>query len=173
MNRYAASSVCAVLAGCLFGCGSTYQVRSEPGAEESLNAFNIDAYDRSGTIALEDGREVDARNVRVTPDSTYFMGGKSRAAAVVPFRSVRTVVFKNHVIGFLEGFGIGAFLGAGVGLALGSSSKGGAHSGLEIDAAGIALIFGAAGALLGGVPGSLIGHSYEYQFVPSVGDARK
>jgi hypothetical protein len=156
------------------GCGSTSLVSTSAGGEESLNTFNVDAYDRSGTIVFHDGGEVDARNIRARTDSTLFMKEDAKTVSAVPTHTINKVVFINCGVGLLEGIGFGAVGGVVTGLALSGGGGSNEHSfGWGADMAAITLFFGAAGGVVGGIPGVIIGHSYEYQFVTTAAGTKK
>jgi hypothetical protein len=54
-------------------------VSSSLNTDPSLNTFNVYAYERSATLVFQDGREVDARNITASPDSTRFLNEKTDA----------------------------------------------------------------------------------------------
>jgi len=91
--------ICGVLVFSILqmGCSSSYVV-------SSFSTFNADAYDRSGVIEIQDGRELDARNIKTGLDSTRFLNKTTDAKAVAPTHSIKTIVFTNHGVGFLAGF---------------------------------------------------------------------
>ncbi len=164
---------CVLLVSLLFsiGCSSSYEVSSSPDADPSFNTFNVDAYDRSGTIVFQDGRELGARNIMVSKDSTRFLNENTNATTVVPTFTIQKVVFKKRFAGFLEGFWMGALVGvpAGVGLVVFGMPEG------EGESYVIAAVFvgGLVGGLIGGISGFVIGHSYEYQFPTSADSTKK
>jgi hypothetical protein len=146
------------------GCGSSSIVSSSGHGDRTFEAFNVDAYDRSGTISFNDGSELYARNIVVAADSTRFLIEETGEARAVSTQTVSNVIFKNHGIGFLEGFGIGLAAGSLAVLALSADSSPSREFGSDY------LLFfmavgGGAGGVLGGIPGVIIGHSYDYQFV--------
>ncbi len=162
------------------GCGSSNVVSSSPDSELSFNAFNVDAYDRSGTIVFQDEKALDARNIIASNDSTRFLNESTNLTTVVPTFTIRKVIFTNHGVGFLEGFGWGAGIGLVSGAALGliatngqtsSHSFGGADD-LSVILA-VAGLGGAAGGVAGGIWGVAAGHSYEYQFRTSTDSEKK
>ena len=161
---------CFLVASLLFciGCSSSYEVSSSSNIDPSFDTFNVDAYDRSATIVFQDGRELDARNIVASPDSTRFLNEKTDAITVVPTHTIKKVVFTNRGIGFLEGFAWGALIGAATVLAVSAASPSQGHefSGTEWTLFFMALGAGT-GGVIGGIPGVIIGHSYEYQFVTS------
>jgi hypothetical protein len=162
---------CVLLVLLLFsiGCSSSYEVSSSPDADPSFNTFNVDAYDRSGTIVFQDGRELGARNIMVSQDSTRFLNKKTYAASVVPTHTIKKVVIINHGVGFLEGLGWGAGIGIVSGATLGVIGSTSKYSGSTAeDVAWATLTVGAMGAAvggaIGGIWGVIAGHSYEYEF---------
>ncbi len=161
---------CVLVGSLLFciECSSSYMVSSSLGAEESFSTFNADAEGRSGTIVFQDGRKLDAQNIIASPDSTLFLNGETGAITLVPTQTIRKVVLTSHGVGFLEGFGWGALVGSAIVLAIYTGDSG--HT-IELDPAGVigfVLLFGGgAGGVIGGIPGLIMGHSNEYQFVSS------
>jgi hypothetical protein len=143
------------------GCSSSSVV-------SSFEAFNADAEGRSGTIVFQDGRKLDVHNILAFPDSTHFLNEGTSAVFVVPTRTIKNVVFTDRGIGFLEGFGFGALAGSLTVLAISAASpaKGGEFSGVDY-LLFFMLIGGGAGGVVGGIPGLIIGHSHEFQFVTS------
>lgn len=149
-----------LLMSCLIlgGCSSTSVVTS-------FEAFNAEAEGRNGTMEFRDGRKMDVHHVLAFADSTHFWNEGTGAATVVPTRTIRRVFFLNRFAGFLEGFGFGA-LGGGV--AVLALSAAGPNTG-EFAGADYVVLFtllgAGAGGVIGGIPGVIIGHSEEYQFV--------
>ena len=141
------------------GCSSSSVV-------SSFNTFNVDVYDRSATIVFHNGSELDGRNIIASPDSTRFLNEKTDAITVVPTHTIRTVVLTSAGAGFLDGLEWGAGIGAVMGFTLGYI----AHGSGEHDVAysmGAGAIEAAVGGVIGGIIGVGVGHSYNYQFVPS------
>ena len=157
-----------------FGCSSSYEVSGTPGAEYSLDSFNVEAYDRSGTIVYQDRTKVEGRNFVAMPDSVHFVNAFTEVTTVVPIRSVQKIILKNHWIGWLEGFGWGALIVASaVAVMAGASpSDGGGRFGSGWTVFFVALGAGA-GGVIGGFLGLIIGHSYEYQFGKVVDTTKK
>jgi hypothetical protein len=150
----------------LMGCSSSYVVSSSPKSDPSFSAFNSTAEGRSGTVVLQDGREIGAQNIIASPDSILYQNVETRAIAVVPTNTVKKVVLTNHLTGALDGFGWGAACGAVIVMILSavSPSSGGEFSGTAYAVFFMAIGAGA-GGVIGAIPGALIGHSSEYQFV--------
>jgi len=159
------------------GCSSSYEVSSSPDAETSFDTFNVDAYDRSGTIVFQDGRELDARNIIASTDSTRFLNEKTDAITVVPTHTIKEVVFTSHGVGFLDGLEWGAGIGAVTGVTLGLLGSRSGNGAWGSDVAGISMGFGAIGAavggVIGGIWGGIAGHSYENQFPASTDSTKK
>lgn len=131
----------------------------------SFETFNSDAQGRSATIIFQDGRKVDARNILAFPDSTHFVNEGTSAITVVPTHTMKKVVFINRGMGFLEGFGVGALIGSATVLALNAISPSSGEFGGADYVILFALLGGGAGGVIGGIPGVIIGHTYEYNFV--------
>jgi hypothetical protein len=161
-------TVAGVLFGILVlssGCSSSYQVSSSSNADPSFETFNVEAYNRSGTVVFHDGKEPDARNIVASPDSTRFVMEPFHEMTAVSTRTIKKIVFTNHGIGLLEGFGWGALGGAVTVLAIFAASP---NPGSELSEPWIVAAFTAVGAgvggVIGGIPGVIMGHSYEYNF---------
>jgi hypothetical protein len=165
---------CFLLVSLLFsiGCSSSYEVSSSPNGGSSLNAFNVEASDRNGTIVFQDGSELNVSNIIASPDSTRFLNEKTNAITVVPTHTVRGVVITNHGVGSLEGLGWGALVGSATAAVLLAVSPG-----VEIDSDSVVwavLLFGGVpGAVVGGIWGAIAGHSYEYQFPTTANSTKK
>jgi hypothetical protein len=160
-----------VLVFCILqlGCSSSYEVSSSPTGDSSFTTFNVDASDRSGVIVFQDDSDLDARNIAAAPDSIRFLNEKTNAITAMPTHTVKKVVFKNHGVGFLEGFGWGAGIGIVSGAILGligSTSKYSGSTGEDVAWATLTLgaIGGAVGGVIGGIWGVAAGHSYRYEF---------
>lgn len=156
------------------GCSSSHEVSSSPTGGSSFTTFNADAYERNGTIVFQDGRELAARNFIASTDSTRFLIATTDAIAVVPTHTIKEIVFTNHGVGFLEGFGWGAGIGIVSGAILGligSTSKYSGSTGEDVAWATLTLgaIGGAVGGVIGGIWGVAAGHSYRYEFPPTKG----
>jgi hypothetical protein len=151
----------------LIGCSSSYVVSSSPDGDPSFNTFNTDTYDRSVVVVFRDHRELDARNIVASTDSTCFLNETTGSTTVVPTHTVKEVIFRSHGAGFVDGLlwggGFGAILGAVGGLASGEGGGG---------AVFVAVAVGASTGLIGGLVGLGIGHRYEYQF-PATNSAKK
>ncbi len=169
-----------VLVFCIFemGCSSSHEVSSSSIGDSSFTTFNVDVYERSGTIVFQDGRELAARNIRASSDSTRFLTEENEAITVVPTHTIKKVVITNHGVGFLEGLGWGAGIGLVSGAALGligSTSKYSGSTGEDVAWATLTLgaIGGAVGGVIGGIWGVVAGHSYEYQYPTSADNTKK
>jgi hypothetical protein len=166
VNRKTVACVALASFFCCAGCSSSYVVSSLPNAGKSFPAFNHDAYDRSGTIRFHDGSEMDARNIVASPDSLRFLSEETAATTVVSTRSVASVEFTNHLTGLLEGAGWGALGGGVTMLAIRAAAgpNGGEMSGWSYDLF-FTFLGAAGGAVIGGIPGAIIGHSHSYRFM--------
>jgi len=165
---------CVLLVSLLFwiGCSSSYEVSSSPNTDPSFKTFNVEAHDRRATIVFQDGRELDARNIVASPDSTRFLNETTDVTTVVPTHTIKKVVLANHGVGFLEGFGWGALIGSATASVLLAASPG-----VEIDDDSVVwavLLFGGVpGGVIGGIWGGIAGHTYEYQFPTSADNTKK
>ena len=139
------------------GCSSSSVI-------SSFDAFNADAEGRGATIVFKDGRELDARSVLALPDSTHFWNDGTNSLSVVPTQTIKYVVLMNRFVGSLEGVGFGAIGGCVAILAMGGGTSQEHGFGGSEDVAGMFLLGAAAGGVIGVIPGTIIGHSYTYQF---------
>ena len=53
--------------------GCRERSRTLPHADFSFNTVNVNGHDRVATIVFQDGRELEARNITASPDSTRFL----------------------------------------------------------------------------------------------------
>jgi hypothetical protein len=166
--------VWSVLVFCILqmGCSSSYVVSSSPETDPSFKTLNVEAYDKSATIVFRDGRELGARNIMASADSTRFLNETTDAITVVPTHTIKKVVFTNRGVGFLEGFGWGALIGSATASVLFAISPE-----VEIDSDSVVwavLLFGGLpGGVIGGIWGGIAGHTYEYQFPTSADNTKK
>jgi hypothetical protein len=98
--------------------------------------------------------------------------------AALPFEGISSIETREfnlvRELTLVGGIGLGAVFGGRLDLALSSGGGSNEHSfGWVADVASIALLFGAAGGVLGGIPGAIIGHSYEYPFVTTAPGTKK
>ena len=164
--RQRALQLAAVFAGfmiCLYGCSSSYSVSSEgkPNSEYSYRELNEELKGRNVTIEMKDGEEFDSEEGAISGDSISWVNAGEPHSLAMATRNVKTLTFKNHWIGGLEGLWITApsiFAGTwGMG---GFSREGiGGSQGWELPAA-----LGAIGGGIGMIVGAVIGHSYDYEF---------
>lgn len=153
------------------GCSSSYVVSSSPESDPSFDTFNTNMYDRSLVVVFQDDRELDARSIVASADSTRFLNETTDSITVVPTHTINKVVLRSHGGGFVDGLlwggGIGAVLGVIAGL---SAGEGDPHRfGYAVVGA---VAVGASTGLIGGLIGLGIGHRYEYQF-PATDSAKK
>jgi hypothetical protein len=142
------------------GCSSSSQV-------SSFDEFNADAEGRSVTVELQDGENLEARNVLALPDSTRFWNVAANTITVLPTRTVKNVVMTNHLTGLLEGVGFGALGGSLAILAMGGGTSSEHGFGGGADVIGMILLGAAVGGVIGGIPGAIIGHSHTHQLAAS------
>jgi hypothetical protein len=150
------------------GCSTSYEVTSSADADPSLKSFNVEANDRIARIVFLDRSELDARNIIASADSTRFQKDTTDAITVVPTHTIKKVIFTDHGVGFLEGFGWGAGIGV-VTFATLALVNGEGFAGADLLSTTLffAAVGGAGGGVVGGIIGVSVGHSYEYQFVTS------
>ena len=152
------------------GCSSSTIVSSSTNPEGSSTTFNVYAKDEraalvfgTARVVFQDGKQIDAQDVKAAPDSTSFLNVITGSSSVVPTHEIEKIVLTDRFIGFLEGAGLGLIGGAGTGLAVGAIIEGGGGNGWA--KFGLTVIGGLAGLPIGGILGLVLGHSYEYKFV--------
>jgi len=139
----------------IFGCTSSRNITTSP---TDLSDLAESVEGKTVQVLFRDGREIDAREVKVFPDSTTMVDESGNRIAVRTL-SIRMVSAKDHGTGFLEGIGIGSLSGAALGLLLAV-----VWVGKPRDLEGLAYAylsgFGAgAGFLVGGIMGLVNGHT--------------
>jgi len=112
-------------------------------------------------IEMKDGRELPAEEVTISNDSVLWVNASTAEKSSSVARSVKRIMFKNHLVGGAEGLGIicpVVFVGSwGAG---GFSREGiGGSDGWELPAT-----LGLIGGGIGMITGAIIGHSYNYEF---------
>ena len=146
----------------LCGCSSTYSVSStgKPDAEYSYRAMNKELKGQDVKIELKDGGEISATEVIVSNDSVAWLDASTTEKSRVATQRIKRIVFKNHFVGGLEGFGFGA-VGAGTGLTLAFPVR---PNSAGIPSYAPAVAGGVLGGGIGFITGLIIGHSYNYEF---------
>ena len=156
------------LAICLYGCSSSYTVSSigKPNAQYSYQEVNEELRGRDVKIELKDGGEIYAKEVIVSNDSVTWLDASTTEKTRVATQRIKRVVFKNHLVGGLEGLGIGLGGGSGLGvIVIGATSTHQGEIGEHWVEIGLVL-GGGTGTVVGLITGSIIGHSYNYDFPP-------
>lgn len=145
-----------VLASLLCGCSTTYTI-VEPSIRNPYTKaqFTDQILDNEVTVEFRNGEEADAVLFQLGDDSCTWIDPNTSLSRVVRTNDVQTVVKRNHLLGALDGFGIGL---------LGGSSVGGVTIQGEFAAIGV-LGIAFIGAVVGTVYGALAGHKYYYEFV--------
>ncbi len=149
----------------LCGCSSSYTVSSagKPNSEYSYQEMNEELTGRDVNIELKDGRDISAKEVIISEDSVSWVDAHSDSMFSIITAEVKTVARKNPWVGGAKGFGIGFIPGAVLGFAAGSSLNrdfGGSGA-----APALAVVFGSATGVIGGLVGLIVGHKYEYHLV--------
>ncbi len=146
------------------GCTSSYIVSSTPHDEDvSFSNFNALAKNRSARVILQDSTILHAQEMMVEQDSVYFLDEHSGGRTVMPTLSIKKIVFRNRILGLLEGAGFGVLAGGAAGLL--AAVVTGPHPAEEgLVYIGGPLLGGAAGLLIGPMYGVIKGHNDEYEF---------
>ncbi len=152
--------VLAILYFLITGCSSTYVISSSSSSNEfSVIEFNKYADGREAKIILKDKVVTDATNVYLSTDSLSWSEPENILKSKVVKSDVRRVIFKNHWVGGLEWGAIGIPSGGIAGFLIAWASGGGLGAILIIPGFGVIV-----GAIAGIITGSIIGHTYEYEF---------
>ncbi|MBE0539153.1 MAG: hypothetical protein IH620_05525 [Ignavibacterium sp.] len=143
------------------GCSATYVVTSNSTVNEpSVVDFNEFATGREADIFLIDETVSNAKGIQLTADSLYWKEGNSIVKRSVIKSNVRKVIFTNHFIGALEGWGFGLVSGGAAGLlSFWAFGQGDVWAFLGLTTIGLIV-----GAVAGIITGSIIGQTYEYNF---------
>ena len=156
-----------VMASLLCGCSTTYTI-VEPSSRNPYTKaqFTDQLLGNEVIIELRNGEESDAVLFQLGDDSCTWIDPNTSLSRVVRTKDVQTVVKRIHVLGALEGFGIGLLGGGIAGGLLGRAIEGpprGDFGGLgTLVAAGIGAVIG---TVAGTVQGAVSGHKYVYEFV--------
>ncbi|MGB2868276.1 MAG: hypothetical protein WBD36_07485 [Bacteroidota bacterium] len=159
-----------ILASLLYGCSTTHTVVAPSTRNPFTEAqFTDHILGRNVTVEFNDGREVDAIQFEVRGDSCVWRDPRTDLPSVVRTKDINTVVSRDHLVGGLEGLGIGFGVGEIAGALVGSAVLGKGSTGPESNKDAFVVIFyglygGICGALAGTVYGALSGHKHEYEF---------
>jgi hypothetical protein len=114
-------------------------------------------------IELKDEREISAKEVRISNDSVSRVDQRTDEEAKASIRQLVKIVLKSHLLGFLEGLGLGLVGGGGLGILVGSALDPPGPRGSFGSLAGLILGAGT-GTLVGLATGLIVGHTYYYEF---------
>jgi len=144
-----------LLSCCAFGCSSSSVIyHRKTDADKSVSRFKYQVQSSDAEIQLKNGLTLEADGPQVDYDSVTWSVGNSVFG--VPVDSVEQITGRNHVLGALEGFGIGALAG---GILAALMLESGGHPGVSAP-----LVGGVLGAGVGSLIGALIGHRYRFTF---------
>ena len=149
---------CLIMSALVFesGCGSTYTVTPSPGTGDySYGDLSAELLEKNVTIEMVDGKKIDVGQLRAEGDTLSWNAMDSGKRQKTAVRDVKRIVRRDHLLGGLEGFGIGAAIDGALLLGLTASSNHefpvtGAVAALALPPAFIAL-------------GLIMGHRYEYR----------
>ena len=144
------------------GCSTTTLMH--PASDEEMNEKlkGLDAI-----VQLKDGRQWGVKDVKVSKDSASWLNRSTNNESGIALEQLSkiTTINKDHVLGALEGLGIG-FVGVGLpiwALFGFSTESGGSPSGIP-GALDVVKILGAAGGGIGLIIGVLSGFTYYDEF---------
>ena len=109
----------------LCGCSTSYLVSStgKPDAEYSYREMNEELKGRDVKIELKDGRDIYAKEVKLSDDTVSWVGQQTAEESKVNIREINKIVMKSHWAGALDGTWMGLLGGGGVGAILGRAAK--------------------------------------------------
>ncbi len=152
-----------ILAFILYGCSTTYTVL-EPSSSNLFSEGQLTRKISGEKVRVEftNGKTAEAWDFRVEYDSCRWVELNSSSIQMARTMDIRKVVSNGHMLGALEGMGIGLLAGTLVPAAfLLLNPPGG-----DVPLGGLAVLVGwAIGGSLGTFWGAVSGHSYEYEFV--------
>ncbi len=156
------------LAICLYGCSSSYTVSSagKPNSEYTYREMNEELQGRDAKIELKDGRVMSAKEIKISDGSVSWVDRRTDEESKTSIREINKITIKRSSKGALEGFGFGVLIGGGLGaIILGSTDNGKLGSGAGV---AIGLIVGGGAGIIGGLTtGLIVGHSDNYEFLPT------
>lgn len=153
-----------LLAIFLCGCSSSYSVRSTAArGAYSFNEMNQELKGEDATIELNDRNKMRARKIKISDDSLSWVDASTGQETRASLGHLNRIVIKNHLLGGLEGLGIGLVCGTGGGAAVGGLFP---NPRAEFIPTWLVtgVIGGLAGIIIGPTTGIIVGHSYIYQF---------
>ncbi len=101
-----------ICAGC-WGCSYSYIVApTKEGGDYSYDELNAELKETEAVIALKDGREMQGSQIRIQNDSLSWMETVDKRAYKVLAGDVRSISRKDHAVGAMDGFLLGALLGS-------------------------------------------------------------
>ena len=163
MRTLALSLVCLIL---MVGCASTYTVGSKKsGASCDFDEFNRRIERREGTVVFYLQKTETAKQIFASKDSISWLDDRTGKRSGATIGQVNKIIVKQHVLGGLEGLGLGPVGGGVLGTIVGSAliKEGNTGSG---SGAAIGLILGGITGMVVGFPaGLIIGHTDEYEFL--------
>ena len=153
--RHRSRILVTLLAFLEFGCSSTNVIHlRDSDTNESVSRFSYLVQSSDAEILLKNGSTIEVDGPQVYHDSVKWSVGSPGAG--IPIDSVEQITGRNHVLGALEGFGIGALAG---GILAALMLESGGHPGVSAP-----LVGGVLGAGVGSLIGALIGHRYRFTF---------
>ena len=158
----------------LYGCSSSYTVSSagKPTFDYGYREMNQELNGWHVAIEMKDGREISAREVKISEDSLLLVDAYSDSTFSIMTDEVSTVSHTSSLVGAAEGFGFGFIPGAAFGFVVGSTPDAQRFAGSTI-APALAGVFGSATGVIGGLVGLIVGHTYKYHFMNSSDNSKR
>ncbi len=143
---------------CLIGCTSSDWITSIPTQNSrTYSQLDEDVRGETVTIVLMSGESISGEILQVRKDSMFWVNPKSKITEALPTTAIEGIRTSNHLLGALEGLGLGALAGTLIILAdVGLSS----HAD-DLSAPILIGLVGLAAPPVGLIIGAVVGHRYE------------
>jgi len=138
-------------------CTNYYTVKSGVIPSTNITKINYTGERKIGTITLRNGDIIQAEKIHIKLDTLRYRDTLTLADTSLGMSEISKISFKNRVVGFSHGF----FIGAGVTLLIFAGQYGDSTEPVSSYAV-VGLL--AAGGILGGITGAIIGSNLEYTF---------
>jgi hypothetical protein len=146
--------------GISLGC----QTVAASGDSLSYSAFNRKISHEKLAVSLRTSREVQAKNLRVTPDSCVWFDAQTRQQQASTVKDIGEIALTDHGAGMWRGAGLGALAGTALFYAAGKASNVGE---VDREQAFNLMMMSFGGALVGGgAIGAIQGVEHQYTIMP-------
>ena len=148
----------------VLGCSSTYRVSDFSSKDKFYEDYNSSVKDKVVRVTMFNDSSLNAGEGTMIEDDTLIINLSNQSVPLkIPLSKVKTIKYKNNLLGAAIGIPIGIPLGFVAGVVIGYWSNPSNKEGESKASYGIVdgLI---AGPIIGGIIGALLGYSYIYQF---------